>query len=664
VAYDRLDPAALAASPGLQEPVQDIPDLVGRLAKLKDCYRPSPDQSQKLETAARTFLVARQSIEEIVKVARAQQVEGASELEAVWQNLGADVARADALPRVAANGDRMVETYDRARRTLLAQGYLKSLEWALRYCYRPEEEPPWFAGGKTTAARNLSDTWRRGEPAVGVEVNAEIATRLQTLHAVQAIQEKSVLVDKAKSPEVQVEAVWYAWWRLDRLPAYRWPQTLQDWEEEQFLQKKLRQGLTARALGPSRLESLLGTVTDANGTRETTFRKAMVDNRIQAISAHSHSDLFLNTLAAQGSSRIRTAREARTWETTTTNLATFVAEPGWTDKYDLVRFYGKEGKGTGIMDRVLARGVVATQDVDDWRQALTTYLKKAELPAAVAPVRPPAPAPSGPKPVAPSLALTGVGSADLVVQIPGGKGGSPVRLEMKRIPAQGLWFRMGIPAGSIKQTGDPLEQTKQLTKDFYIGKFEVTQAQYWAVMGADLNSRASAAPIDPNRPIENVSWQDAARFCERLNQMEKGNRFRLPTEMEWEYACRGQRGGKTWKELPDYFEYFTGDGEAALRRAGRYRASSLGGTERAGPVGQWHEGRHIWELYDMHGNVWEWCSDEYPDSSSQGGTSPKRAIRGGAYDSRAEECRSAWRDGRRQEEASPNIGFRLVREVE
>lgn len=153
-------------------------------------------------------------------------------------------------------------------------------------------------------------------------------------------------------------------------------------------------------------------------------------------------------------------------------------------------------------------------------------------------------------------------------------------------------FLMGSPPEEVGRYDDEVQHRVMLTKGFYLGVHPVTQAQWRAVMG----SNPSWFKGD-NLPVENVSWYDCQAFCKKL-----GGLVRLPTEAEWEYACRA---GTTTV-------YHTGDDEEALSRAGWYYTNSGGQTR---PVGELTP--NAWGLYDMHGNVWEWCADWHDEYSKE-----------------------------------------------
>ena len=198
----------------------------------------------------------------------------------------------------------------------------------------------------------------------------------------------------------------------------------------------------------------------------------------------------------------------------------------------------------------------------------------------------------------------------------------------------GMEFKL-IPAGTFTM-GEGKEAHKvTLTKPFKMGVHEVTQAQYEQVMGVNPSDFNGAC-----NPVEMVTWEDAVEFCRRLSELpaEKaaGNVYRLPTEAEWEYACRA---GTTTK-------FSFGDNESGLGDYAWYYDNSGRNTH---PVG----GKlpNAWGLYDMYGNVWEWCQDweeDYPIGSvtdPSGATSGSyRVVRGGSWGRTAEFCRSAYRD--------------------
>jgi formylglycine-generating enzyme required for sulfatase activity/photosystem II stability/assembly factor-like uncharacterized protein len=219
-------------------------------------------------------------------------------------------------------------------------------------------------------------------------------------------------------------------------------------------------------------------------------------------------------------------------------------------------------------------------------------------------------------------------------------------------------FVMGSPDTEVDRDSDESPQTTvTLTRGFWIGKYEVTQAEYQALMGNNPSSFAG----DLSRPVEMVSWVDATNFCWALTQQERAAgripanyQYRLPTEAEWEYACRA---GTTTR-----FSYGDDSGYASLANYAWYSANSGSTTH---PVGQ--KLVNPWGLNDVQGNVYEWCQDwfgTYPGGSvsdPQGpGTGSYRVIRGGYWFSNAYICRSADRDIHGPSSGYGGIGFRVV----
>jgi len=213
-------------------------------------------------------------------------------------------------------------------------------------------------------------------------------------------------------------------------------------------------------------------------------------------------------------------------------------------------------------------------------------------------------------------------------------------IEMVYVP--GGSFLMGSPDG--KGGDDEHPQHRVTVPSFYIGKYEVTQAQWRAVMGVNPSNFKG-----DNLPVENVSWNDAKEFCRRLSQM-TGKEYRLPTEAEWEYACRAGT---------------TGDYAGELDAMAWYNENSGGKTH---PVGQ--KQPNAFGLYDMHGNVWEWCQDVYHDNYSgapadgsawmSGGHQDRRVLRGGSWDYYGRLCRAAHRGRPAPDDRRFDDGFRVV----
>ena len=221
-------------------------------------------------------------------------------------------------------------------------------------------------------------------------------------------------------------------------------------------------------------------------------------------------------------------------------------------------------------------------------------------------------------------------------------------IEMKfvRIPAGK--FKMGSPVGEKGRDDDEGPQkTVTISRRFYMGITEVTQAQYNAVMGTNPSKFKQWS-----HPVEHVSWEDASAFCKKLSQ-KASRRITLPTEAEWEYACRA--GSTTL--------YSFGDDERSLARHAWYSSNS---DTRTHPVGK--KTPNAWGLYDMHGNVWEWCQDWYAGSyanpTERDPQGPKsgngRLLRGGGWHNDATNCRSARRFNTSPSYRYNRLGFRVV----
>ena len=207
-------------------------------------------------------------------------------------------------------------------------------------------------------------------------------------------------------------------------------------------------------------------------------------------------------------------------------------------------------------------------------------------------------------------------------------------------------FLMGSPASEEGRWDDEIPHKVTLTRGFWMGATPVTQTQWKLVMG-----HIPSYFHGDDLPVEEVSWDDAVAFCNRLSQMDK-RRYRLPTEAEWEYACRA---GTTTA-------YYTGDTETALGEAGWYHGNS-GNTSH--PVGQ--KQPNAWGLYDMLGNVFQWCGDwygDYPDSDATDPTGAdsgeNRVIRGGSWSDDPATCRCADRSDYSPDRRYYSFGFRVV----
>ena len=226
-------------------------------------------------------------------------------------------------------------------------------------------------------------------------------------------------------------------------------------------------------------------------------------------------------------------------------------------------------------------------------------------------------------------------------------------------------FLMGSPEEEEGCYSEEKPQHEVTIKPFLMGKYPVTQAQWKAVAALTKVDRDLEA--DPFRfkgdslPVENVSWNEAVEFCKRLS-VHSGREYRLPSEAEWEYACRA---GTT---TPFHF------GETLTSELANYRATDTYGS---GPKGEYRKKTtevgsfpaNVFGLYDMHGNVYEWCQDHWhvnyaaapPDGSAwvEGGNSGRRVLRGGSWYDNPSNCRSAYRDGYTPDYRDNIFGFRV-----
>ncbi len=248
---------------------------------------------------------------------------------------------------------------------------------------------------------------------------------------------------------------------------------------------------------------------------------------------------------------------------------------------------------------------------------------------------------------------------------------------MRLVLVRSGWFWMGSPPDEANRYGDEGPRHRvEITKPFYLGAHQVTQEQYARVVGGNpswfrpggggneqVGRRQTAA-----FPVDSVSWFDAVAFCEALSALpaeRKAQRvYRLPTEAEWEYACRAG----TASAAPFHF-----GGSLSSRQANFDGSKPYGGAvrdrnlRRTSAVGSYPA--NAFGLYDMHGNVWEWCADwfgdrYYQDSPAQDPPGPEggetRILRGGSFYYIASSCRAAIRFGRRPDSRSNLDGFRVA----
>jgi len=212
-------------------------------------------------------------------------------------------------------------------------------------------------------------------------------------------------------------------------------------------------------------------------------------------------------------------------------------------------------------------------------------------------------------------------------------------------------FTMGSPGTEVNRSSDEISHRVTLSRGHWLGKTEVTQRQWESVLG---NNPSSFKRVGRNGPVEKVSWEDAMEFCRMLTEKERrggrlpeGFTYTLPTEAQWEHGCRAGTTGTRAGDLEEMGWYKTNSGETTH------------------PVGE--KQANGWGLYDMHGNVWEWCRDwagNYPTGAvtdPTGATSgSNRILRGGCWYFPESFCRSADRNSNEPGFRNYNVGFRLA----
>lgn len=220
-------------------------------------------------------------------------------------------------------------------------------------------------------------------------------------------------------------------------------------------------------------------------------------------------------------------------------------------------------------------------------------------------------------------------------------------------------FMMGSPSNELGRFKNELQHKVTITRDFFIGKFPVTQSIYKSIMG----DNPSHFKCNTN-PVECVIWSKALEFCEKLNKATdlarpKGYKFDLPSEAQWEYACRA--GSTTALNNNKNLTAFSGNC-FNLDEVAWYNKNSY---VKAHPVGM--KEPNAWGIYDMHGNVWEWCKDWYSEYTSTECVDPMgpsvgslRVSRGGSWEDSPSSCRSAYRGSGRPVREFDSLGFRIA----
>jgi len=243
-----------------------------------------------------------------------------------------------------------------------------------------------------------------------------------------------------------------------------------------------------------------------------------------------------------------------------------------------------------------------------------------------------------------------------------------VGMSFTRIPAGN--FLMGSPDDEESRTDDEGPRHRvTITKPFHLGIYPVTQAEFERVTGGNPSAFGKKNGGGPSHPVEQISWNDAAEFCRRLSEMSKevaaGRVYRLPTEAEWEYACRAgtETAFSFGDRLSPAMAHFDGRRPYGGCRPGKT-------VEATFKVGQFPG--NPWGLFDMHGNVWEWCADWYAETAYAGraeddpagpARGEQNVLRGGSWNNSGHLCRSAKRNKYRPDFKSETIGLRVVCEV-
>ena len=225
---------------------------------------------------------------------------------------------------------------------------------------------------------------------------------------------------------------------------------------------------------------------------------------------------------------------------------------------------------------------------------------------------------------------------------------------VRMVPIEPGVFQMGSKPGEAGRQEDEVRHEVRITRRYYISATEITQSQWEKLMGSTPWKRQKQTVEGRDQPASHVSYSEAMTFCRLLSTRETGE-YRLPTEAEWEHACRagsdssfGFANGASGNRLADYA--WTADNVS---------------DDHAQLVAK--KSPNAWGLFDMHGNVAEWCLDYYGNYPRGGATDPVgpatgqfRVVRGGGFDSMANFCRAAYRTGMDAETRGANLGFRIV----
>jgi formylglycine-generating enzyme required for sulfatase activity len=242
-----------------------------------------------------------------------------------------------------------------------------------------------------------------------------------------------------------------------------------------------------------------------------------------------------------------------------------------------------------------------------------------------------------------------------------------IGMEFVLIPAG--TFMMGSPPDEPHRQKSETQHQVTITKPFYMQTTEVTVEQWRSLMGKKFFGLFRRKKEKESKPIVKVSWFDCVDFVKKLNDLNEGV-YRLPTEAEWEYACRaGSSDAYSWGKDIDCTKAMYSNNPPKSEDCTKHNKSR--GLPSKGPAVVKSYPPNVWGLYDMHGNVWEWCQDWFGDYSSTAVVDPKgpetgtkRVRRGGSWFKYGWSCRSANRNNAHPATKHNTLGFRVVREVQ
>jgi formylglycine-generating enzyme required for sulfatase activity len=220
-------------------------------------------------------------------------------------------------------------------------------------------------------------------------------------------------------------------------------------------------------------------------------------------------------------------------------------------------------------------------------------------------------------------------------------------------------FKMGSPALEKDRNENEKQHRVKISRDFWMGRYEVTQVEYLKIMGRIPRGQASTG-----LPVASINWNEAMEFCKKVNEkaegLPQGYEIRLPTEAEWEYCCRA--GTETATAYGNSLSSDQANFDGKLPYGGAVKGKYVGTITKVGSYKP-----NNWGIYDMHGNVWEWCLDLYDadETYKEGIVDPlckkgsNRVLRGGSWEYDGSYCRSAYRYDDSADRRSNIYGFRV-----